>query len=156
MFGTLEKTLRLVGTALKVRSYKHNLLASNIANVDTPGYRRKDIPFQKVMEAYLNQQKTHLPLKTSSLRHIKNTTPPLSLKTTSTRHISNPVKSSRHKKIEKLIKAYESQTLGTPNNVSLEEEMVDLTQNQMLYEATLQALSKELQMLNQAITEGGK
>ena len=135
MFGAIEKTLRLVGTALKVRSYKHDLLASNIANVDTPGYRRKDIPFKKVMEAYLSQQGPHIPLKTTSPKHIKET---------------------GKIRLDKIVKAYEEKTLGTPNNVSLEEEMVSLTENQVLYEATLQALAKQLQMLNEAITEGGK
>jgi flagellar basal-body rod protein FlgB len=30
-----------------VASYRHQLLTSNIANADTPGYRAKDISFQK-------------------------------------------------------------------------------------------------------------
>jgi len=135
MFGAIEKTLRLVGTALKVRSYKHDLLASNIANVDTPGYRRKDIPFKKVMETYLSYQGPHISLKTTSPKHIKG---------------------YRQSRLGEIIKAYEEKTLGTPNNVSLEEEMVSLTENQVLYETTLQALAKQLQMLNEAITEGGK
>ncbi len=135
MFGAIEKTIRLVSTALKIRSYKHDLIASNIANVDTPGYRRKDIPFKKVMEAYLSNQGPHLSLKTTSPRHIK---------------------SGRGGRLEEIVKAYEEKTLGTPNNVSLEEEMVSLTENQVLYESTLQALAKELQMLNEAISGGGR
>jgi flagellar basal-body rod protein FlgB len=53
MLGVFEKTFNLVKTALKIRSYKHSLLASNIANVDTPGYRGKDIPFEKIIQSYL-------------------------------------------------------------------------------------------------------
>ncbi len=132
MFGILEKTVNLVKTALKIRSYKHTLLASNIANVDTPGYRRKDIPFEKVIKSYLSGE--DIRLKTTDPRHFKGF----------------------GKRLDEFVKAYEEKTLGTPNNVSLEEEMVELTENQILYEATLQSLSKELEMLREAITEGGR
>uniref|UniRef100_A0A7V4JPY5 Flagellar basal body rod protein FlgB n=1 Tax=Thermodesulfobacterium geofontis TaxID=1295609 RepID=A0A7V4JPY5_9BACT len=131
MLGVFEKTFNLVKTALKLRSYKHSLLASNIANVDTPGYRRKDIPFEKIIQSYLSEKNR--------------------LKTTHPKHFRGSLRS-----INEFIKAYEEETLGTPNNVNLEEELVQLTENQMLYEATLQALSKELERLREAITEGGR
>lgn len=131
MLGVFEKTFNLVKTALKIRSYKHSLLASNIANVDTPGYRRKDIPFEKVIQSYLSEKGS---LKTTHPQHLKGF----------------------RKSLKELIKTYEEETLGTPNNVNLEEELVQLTENQMLYEATLQALSKELERLKEAITEGGR
>jgi flagellar basal-body rod protein FlgB len=131
MLGVFEKTFNLVKTALKIRSYKHSLLASNIANVDTPGYRGKDIPFEKIIQSYLSEKNQ---LKTTHPKHFKGSL----------------------KNINKLLKAYEEETLGTPNNVNLEEELVQLTENQILYEATLQALSKEIERLKEAITEGGK
>jgi flagellar basal-body rod protein FlgB len=131
MFGTFSKTFSLVKTALKLRSHKHSLLASNIANVDTPGYRRKDIPFEKIIQSYLSEE---IHLKTTHPKHLKGF----------------------RKNLEELIKSYEEETLGTPNNVNLENELVQLTENQILYEATLQALSKELERLKEAITEGGR
>ncbi|PMP68189.1 MAG: flagellar basal body rod protein FlgB [Thermodesulfobacterium geofontis] len=131
MLGVFERTFNLVKTALKLRSYKHSLLASNIANVDTPGYRRKDISFEKVIQSYLSERGG---LKTTHPQHLKGF----------------------RKSLKELIKTYEEESLGTPNNVNLEEELVQLTENQMLYEATLQALSKELERLREAITEGGR
>ncbi|WP_038057667.1 flagellar basal body rod protein FlgB [Thermodesulfobacterium hydrogeniphilum] len=132
MWGIFEKTFNIAKQALKLRSYKHSLLASNIANVDTPGYRRKDIPFEKVMQAYLSNK--GLPLKTTNPKHI--TGKPTSIK--------------------EIAETYKENTLGTPNNVSLEEEITELIQNQVLYEATLQALAKEIERLKEAITEGGR
>jgi len=38
------------GTALRLRSQRLNLLASNIANAATPGYRARDIDFDRAME----------------------------------------------------------------------------------------------------------
>ncbi len=134
MWGIFEKTFNVAKAALKLRSYKQELIASNIANVDTPGYRRKDIPFQKVMQAYLGES-GDIPLKTTSPKHIKD---------------------PDTKNIMSLAKVYKDKTLGTPNNVSLEQEITEMTQNQVLYEATLQALAKEIQRLKEAITEGGR
>lgn len=131
MLGIFEKTLNLVKFALKLRSYRHTLLSSNIANVDTPGYKRKDISFEKLIQSYLSQEGF---LKTTKPQHLKGL----------------------NKNLNELIKPYEDETIGTPNNVNLEEELVKLSENQILYEATLQALSKELEKLKEAITEGGK
>ena len=40
---------------LKVASDRQQLVASNIANVDTPGYHTKDINFQSAMQQVMNE-----------------------------------------------------------------------------------------------------
>ncbi len=126
------KTWNIVTQALKLRLAKHDIIASNIANVDTPGYRRKDLPFEKIMSAYLKGAPA--------------------LKTTHPKHFGpHPLKPP--------ICPEEDCTPpdeGTPNNVSLEEEMAKLSENNLMYQATVQALIKELELLKEAITEGGK
>ncbi len=131
MWGSLQKMFNLGNLALKLRSLRHNLIASNIANVDTPGYRRQDIPFDKVMQVYLTQEKM--------------------LKTTHPKH-----RPFRTRDLGELLSAYQPKDLGTPNNVSMEEEMTAMIENQLLYEATVQALAKELERLKEIISEGGK
>lgn len=42
--------LDLVGKALSIRSKYHKVIAANIANVDTPGYKEKDINFRKELD----------------------------------------------------------------------------------------------------------
>ena len=125
-------TFQVIAQALRLRLEKHDVIAENIANVDTPGYRRRDLPFEKVMEAYL---KGAPPLKTTNPRHLK---PPLA---------GPPLLRE-----EELLPEDE----GTPNNVSLEEEMAKLAENNLMYQATVQALIKELELLRETITEGGK
>ena len=126
------RTWEVVSKSLKLRLARHDVIAANIANVDTPGYRKKDIPFEKVMAAYL---KGAPPLKTTNPRHLKPSLlePPVCPEEDCT----PPEK-------------------GTPNNVSLEEEMAKLSENNLMYQATVQALIKELELLREAITEGGK
>lgn len=131
MLGSFQRLLDVVKVSLKLRAKRHELISSNIANVDTPGYRRKDINFEKVMQSYLEKE-----------RFLRTTHPQHFLK--------------RERTWEDLIRTFEPQTLGTPNNVTLEEEMTNLMENQLLYESTLQALAKELERLKEIITEGGR
>jgi flagellar basal-body rod protein FlgB len=46
------------GTALSLRSQRMGILASNIANASTPGYKAKDIDFQAAMAAADNPGST--------------------------------------------------------------------------------------------------
>ncbi len=41
----------LVEKALNIRAHYHKILAGNIANVDTPNYKEKDINFNKELES---------------------------------------------------------------------------------------------------------
>jgi flagellar basal-body rod protein FlgB len=47
----LDSYLGVHATALKLRSQRTEVLASNLANVDTPGYRARDIDFKSVLAA---------------------------------------------------------------------------------------------------------
>lgn len=42
--------LDLVGKALSIRTKYHKVIAANIANVDTPGYKEKDVDFRKELD----------------------------------------------------------------------------------------------------------
>jgi flagellar basal-body rod protein FlgB len=41
----------LIEKALGVRAYYHKILAANVANVETPNYKEKDIDFVKTLES---------------------------------------------------------------------------------------------------------
>lgn len=45
-----DSTLRILEKMLDVAAYRHKILASNIANADTPGYKAKDISFQQELD----------------------------------------------------------------------------------------------------------
>lgn len=51
----LDEELSLQQTALRIRSQRQELLASNIANADTPQYKAKDIDFKAAMQSALQQ-----------------------------------------------------------------------------------------------------
>ena len=43
-------------TALKLRSYRHELLSSNLVNADTPNYKARDIDFPNALAQQLSGQ----------------------------------------------------------------------------------------------------
>jgi flagellar basal-body rod protein FlgB len=45
--------IRFLEEALDLTSYRHTLIASNLANVDTPGYRTRDIRFEEELRSAL-------------------------------------------------------------------------------------------------------
>ena len=45
-----EQSVKLLEKMLDVAAYRQKVLASNIANADTPGYKAKDISFQKELD----------------------------------------------------------------------------------------------------------
>jgi len=46
-----DATLKTLENALDVRLVEHNVLAGNVANVDTPGYKPKELDFSAAMAA---------------------------------------------------------------------------------------------------------
>ncbi len=112
--------------ALNTRMAKQGLIQSNIANLDTPGYNRQDFPFARAMEAALDQRGQ---LARTNKAHIA--LDPLDI----------------------------SQDITLNNDkrpVDLDEEMLDLSQNQLMYRVTTKILSKKFENLKYAIDEGGK
>ncbi|MDL2284685.1 flagellar basal body rod protein FlgB [Oxalobacter sp. OttesenSCG-928-P03] len=53
MAGKLDELLGFHEAALRVRSQRQQVLASNIANADTPNYHARDIDFKSALKAAL-------------------------------------------------------------------------------------------------------
>jgi len=132
LFGS---TFNILEHSIELRTKRHAVLTANIANVDTPGYKAKDIPFEKIMGKELE----------------KSSKGSLTLTKTDPNHI-DPAELKASK--EGLIVT--SNERGTPNNVDLDQEMAKLMENNLQYQATVQALIKEFEILRTAITEGGR
>ena len=55
MIGKIDNYLRFNETALSLRSQRQELLASNIANADTPNFKARDIDFASAMQGALSK-----------------------------------------------------------------------------------------------------
>ncbi len=66
-----ERAFSIYDDALIVRGKRANVLASNIANADTPNYKARDIDFQSMLRQANNQQTSSLSMVNTNLDHIK-------------------------------------------------------------------------------------
>ena len=112
--------------ALNLRAEKQGLIQSNIANQETPGYIAQDFSFAKVME--------------------RTMTGLGDLQRTNAKHLTvDPVEATKSGEFAKEARP-----------VDLDEEMVKLSENQLMYQVTTRLISKKFEGLRFAIDEGGK
>lgn len=111
----------LIKEDLNVSSLRNKVIANNISNINTAGYKRKYVSFEDTLQ---------------------NTKKSVRLKTTSEKHIS----SSNDSGDKRIITDNSTSTRSDGNNVDIDTEMVNLTANNMLYESLTTALNSRLAM----------
>lgn len=74
MSSKIDNMLQFHQTALSLRAARQELLASNIANADTPNYKAKDIDFAKALQGAMSGSSTKLPLVTTAPAHFAGAT----------------------------------------------------------------------------------
>ena len=134
--GLFKGTLPLLEKALDLRSLKHNVTVSNIANKDTPNYKAFDLIVEEELKKAMGSGKElgltrsrrgHLPGRAiggSAVRLEINDTLELSLK-------------------------------RDGNTVNIDKEMAKLSENNLMYNALAQIIAKKFQGLKNVI-QGGK
>jgi flagellar basal-body rod protein FlgB len=130
LFGS--ETLRALEGYVDRLAQRHKIVASNIANIDTPGYRTQDIRFHATMEELLAES-------TGNLR------------TTNERHIEGEAFNS----IANMV--FEPQGLverADGNNVDIDREMKNLSETTFGYSMATQLLRSRYQRLITSINEG--
>ena len=133
--GIFSHTISTLEKVLDARSLKHNLIVSNIANVDTPNYKAFDLIIDEEM---------------GKTRGINNAT---SLKTTHSGHL--PGTKSHNATLKSRITATPPLSIrGDGNSVDMDKAMADMVENNLMYNTLAQILSKKFTGLKNAIQEG--
>ncbi|MCK6396098.1 flagellar basal body rod protein FlgB [Zoogloea sp.] len=73
MSSRLDEAMRFHQTALNTRAYRQQVIASNIANADTPNYKARDVDFKAALNGALAGKSGNLALNTTSARHLAAT-----------------------------------------------------------------------------------
>ncbi|MEZ0328870.1 MAG: flagellar basal body rod protein FlgB [Dissulfuribacterales bacterium] len=146
LFGN---TIDLLEKSIDLRVKRNTVLTSNVVNMDTPGYKAKDVPFNEIMARYMGKESSGFMWITNP-NHIdvEASLPP---GTTNARHIPigpEPGADPFHVSV--------SAERGTPNNVDIDREMAEIAVNNIQYQTAVQSLIKKFDGLRTAITEGGK
>lgn len=72
MTDRIDALLQVKRAALNARAYRQELLASNIANADTPHYKARDVDFKGALEnAMAGRASAGSGMTTTSPRHMK-------------------------------------------------------------------------------------
>lgn len=101
-----------IAKGLDVYSLRQKIIADNIANVQTPGYRRKEVDFEEYLQNAVSGQITGM--------------------RTNANHL--PVGGSRMTEVEPRIQVDTSPELKSGvNNVDIEREMVDQVKNEIRF-----------------------
>jgi flagellar basal-body rod protein FlgB len=123
--GLFDQTIGILARSLDLRTSGHKALSSNIANAETPNYRSKSIPFQKILESSIDRTSTISLVQTHAAHFAAEFETPVEM---------------------------ESSTEG----VNIDQEMAKLAENNLMFQAGVQALVKKLEALKTTITEGGR
>ena len=129
-----DPTIRALNQNLNLRSENQNVIASNIANADTPGYKAKAVSFEQAMREALDTQEG-VKLETDDADHFGSKGP---------ENVQADVYDDPNG-VESL----------DGNTVDRAGEMAKMKENQILYSASVESLRKKLGMLEYGITEGG-
>ena len=120
--GMLDRISASLERYMDLLSARQKLVASNIANVDTPGYKAKDVKFDQVLGSEMKMTIT-------SPKHLGGAEPGSSSTLT----------------------AEEAQAWADENTVELDTEVTKMTQNSMLYQASAAMLAVKIKMFKNAL-----
>lgn len=139
MFARLtgSATFNLLGKGLEVSSKRHKVISNNIANVNTPLFKRQIVTFEdqmaKVFDGKVDivgrrEDDRHIPIGTINFMDVDPVT------------IKDRIHVMRNDK----------------NNVDIDVEMSDLAKNTMAYQIHSSRLASMFAGLNDVITRGGR
>ncbi len=123
--------IQFMKKGLDAGSLRHTAISSNIANIGTPGYKRKEVVFEEKLQESLSGNS--IPGRITNPKHIPIGVPDFS-------------------RIEPEIVTDNSTDLASGvNNVDIDMEMVDLVKNQIRFSATAKVMAKRFRGLKSAI-----
>mgnify|MGYP000954180132 FL=1 len=131
-----DKTTRALGAAVDLRQTRHNVISSNVANAETPGYQAKKLDFESALSRALDfedaspsaSEPGHFPTGPGAISRVK-------------------------------ADIYENPDVSVNpdgNTVDLEREMSSLAENSIMYKAAVQLINKKMASLKYAATDGGR
>ena len=138
MLANLTSSLDFHSKALVLRAERQRVIASNIANADTPGYAGRDINFKEAMDAATGATAQSLTPSagadgTSNPRHIALQTSTAGLGSTALRYTT------------------QSQPAMDGNSVDMDRERANFVDNSVRYEATLRFINGQSKTILSAI-----
>lgn len=129
-----DSNIKLLQKVLDLRSANQRVIATNIANAETPGFTKKVFEFEQELQQAI-------------------TATPGTLATTHSKHI--PISPTTVNSVTGTVRQIKDETgIGDENGVSVDMEMIALSENELLYETAAQLLKKKFAILSYVVQEG--
>ncbi len=133
-FKIVDSTMTVLKKSLDLRAQNQQVIAANIANAETPGYAARKMSFEEDLRSAINSPETET--RISNAKHF-------------------PIGASGINGVQgKIVHQRDTNPIGDGNSVSIDDEMFELAENQLLFEASTQILKKKLTMLKYAVSDG--
>jgi flagellar basal-body rod protein FlgB len=143
-------TTQVMTKAMDGLSKRHQAIASNLANVETPNYRRRDVNFEGALDRAI-QTATQ---QSSQSRQASNDSA-MSLRTTRDGHIAIGQEDSTVENVPLEVSEVKDQKYRTDgNSVDVENEMAQLAKNTQRFVALSNLQSRNLKSLRAVISGG--
>ena len=127
------KTFYALEKAIGIAQQRNAVITSNISNLDTPGFKPKDINFKNELERAL---------ETNHKNDLARTDP---------RHIRMQMNDNE------MVEPYDEQGEWNGYNwANIDSEMTKLTENNLVYRTAVEALLRKMNLLKEVIREGGR
>jgi len=127
------KMYNLLIGALDGSALKQAVISNNIANVNTPGYKKNVVNFQEVLENMLDPKKE--------------------LVLTRAKHLAKK-EDIKDTQVIKITQNNATSLRNDGNNVDVDLELAELAENNLYFNSLTQLLSSQLAMIKYAISEG--
>ncbi|MEY3018770.1 MAG: flagellar biosynthesis protein FlgB [Pseudomonadota bacterium] len=134
---SFDKALGIHEAALRIRTQRAEVLASNLANVETPGYQARDIDFREMLQQQQAARQSTLPLQgnESTLASRPGTT--------HARHIALGQTSHEYGTAPEVKFTQPLQGALDDNTVDAHQEHAKFMQNAMDFQASFTLLNKK-------------
>lgn len=131
--SSFGKNIDILQRTMDVAVLRREVIANNVANVDTPNFKRTDVNFESQLKRVLDQN---------------NQAPGMEAKMTDPRHMPFNVKLDYQDVMPRRVLDYTTSMKENGNNVDPEVELMASNQNQLLYQTIAQAVSAQFNMIN--------
>lgn len=134
-----NRTFDMLSHTLDISAKRHNLIAGNIANMDTIGYKPRDLDFQKTLKRAMGEVESK-PQQPIDMRHEK--------------HFSGIQDEESLQKF----KLYNTEDVDIHHldSVNIDTEMMNIWENNVKFRSASEMLIRKMNILKHSIQEGGK
>ena len=122
----MDREINILHRLINAANIRQRVISSNLANVDTPGFKAKDVRFGNILGKTMK------------------------LMTTDPKHLGG----GENNEVKGNVIVESDPSWGDRNNVELDVEVAKMTENSLFHNAAIKILSSKIKMYKEAIRGG--